>query len=176
MSFAIFRQAGGEDLKKLAEEHLQHDLNQEDRDTLKSATTKLSSYTTIGSLIGLGLTTALALRVRQNRVRMFEVFKASRRPTHVKFADGVEEALPDITPFVKPSRAGDIATYGFFGIAGLFLGGDLGLLLGQSAARKTIVQNPETKTRIERAFRLFKADILRKELQELEDGRGGLGW
>ena len=90
-------------------------------------------------------------------------------------AQTVIEALPDITPFVRPSRAGDIATYGFFGIAGLFLGGDLGLLLGQSAARKKITGDPETKDRIERAFRGFKADILRKELQDLEAGRGGLG-
>ena len=63
-------------------------LTPEDRDTLKSATTKLSTYTTIGSLLGLGLTTALAFRVRQNRVKFFEAFKASRKPTHVKFADG----------------------------------------------------------------------------------------
>lgn len=84
------------------------------------------------------------------------------------------EALPDITPLMQPSRAGDIATYGLFGIAGLFLGGDLGLLLGQSASKKTITQNPETKARVERAFRGFKADILRKELQALEDGKGGL--
>ena len=158
------------------------------------ATTKLSSYTTIGSLLGLGLTTALAFRVRQNRVKFFEAFKASRKPTHVKFADGVEgqsssllaflfpthskcvEALPEFTPLVQPSRTGDVVTYGFFGIAGLFLGGDLGLLFGQSAARKTITQNPETKTRIEVAFRGFKADILRKELLELEHGKGGMGF
>lgn len=51
---------------------------------------KLSTYTTIGSLLGLGLTTALAFRVRQNRVRMFQAFKTSQKPTHVKFADGRE--------------------------------------------------------------------------------------
>jgi hypothetical protein len=75
---------------------------------------------------------------------------------------------------VQPSRTGDIATYGFFGIAGLFLGGDLGLLIGQSASKKTITRNPETKSRIEKAFRGFKADVLRKEIQLLEDGKGGL--
>lgn len=86
------------------------------------------------------------------------------------------EAIPDITPLLQPTGAGDVATYGFFGIAGLFLGGDLGLLLGQSASRKTITQNPETKARVERAYRGFKADVLRKELQALEDGKGGLSW
>ena len=41
---------------------------------------------------------------------------------------------------------------------------------------KTITQNPETKDRVERAFRGFKADILRKELQALEAGEGGLNF
>jgi hypothetical protein len=71
-----------------------YSLTQEDRDVLKSATTKLSTYTTIGSLVGLSLTTFLAFRVRQNRTKLFEAFKASRRPTHVKFADGVEGLPP----------------------------------------------------------------------------------
>jgi hypothetical protein len=167
-----------------------YSLTQEDRDTLKSATSKLSNYTTIGSLLGLGLTTALAFRVRQNRVKMFEAFKTSKKPTHVKFADGREglfplqspsliihqilnsliEAIPDITPLLQPTKTGDVATYGFFGIAGLFLGGDLGLLIGQSSARSTIKAKPETKDRIEKAYRGFRADILRKELQMLESG------
>lgn len=84
------------------------------------------------------------------------------------------EAIPDITPLLRPTRTGDFATYGFFGVAGLFLGGDLGLLLGQSASKKTITQNPETKARVERAYRGFKADILKKELQALEEGKSGL--
>lgn len=176
MSFAIFRQVGADDLKRLADEHVQHDLTQQDRDILKSATSKLSTYTTIGSLFGLGLTTVLAFRIRQNRMKMFEAFKTAKKPTHVKFADGREEALPDMTPLMQPTSTGDIATYGFFGIAGLFLGGEFGLLLGQSALRKTITQNPETRARVEKAYRGFKADILRKELQAVENGQGGLGW
>jgi hypothetical protein len=108
MSFAIFRQVGAEDLNKLAEQHVQHEylphfnpassqqltilnsLTEEDRVILKSATTKLSTYTTIGSILGMGLTTALAFRIRQNRMKMFEAFKTAKKPTHVKFADGRE--------------------------------------------------------------------------------------
>jgi hypothetical protein len=75
---------------------------------------------------------------------------------------------------MQPTGAGDIVTYSFFGVAGLLLGGDLGLLLGQSASRKTITQNPQTRERVERAYRGFRADILRKEIQALEEGRSGL--
>lgn len=77
---------------------------------------------------------------------------------------------------MQPTTVGDIATYGIFGIAGVFLGGDLGLLLGQRAARKTITQNPETRARVEKAYRGFKTDVLRKELQAVESGQRGWGW
>ena len=80
------------------------------------------------------------------------------------------EAIPDITPLLQPIIAGDVATYGFFGIAGLFLGGDLGLLIGQSSARSTIKSKPETYTRVQKAYQGFRADILKKELQMLESG------
>lgn len=65
-------------------------LNQSDRDTLKSAAGKVSTHALIGSLVGLGLGAALAFRVRSNRVRLFEAFRAKQKPTHVKFADGRE--------------------------------------------------------------------------------------
>lgn len=36
------------------------------------------------------------------------------------------EAVPDITPLLKPSTLGDFATYFFASAGGLFLGGELG--------------------------------------------------
>lgn len=45
-------------------------------------------YAGIGSAIGLGLGIALAFRIRSQRTRMFNMFKAAEKPTHVKFADG----------------------------------------------------------------------------------------
>ena len=74
---------------------------------------------------------------------------------------------------MKPTTAGDVAAYTFFSIAGLFVGGEVGLLTGASAAKRTISKDPETKARIERAFRGLRADIRRKEIEMLESGKGG---
>jgi hypothetical protein len=67
-----------------------YSLEPSDRDVLKSAASKFSTHVAIGSLLGLGLGVALAYRIRSNRVKMFDAFKATQRPTHVRFADGRE--------------------------------------------------------------------------------------
>lgn len=105
---------------------------------------------------------------------MYQAFRTSEKPTHVKFADGREEAIPDITPLLRPSTFGDIMTYTLFGAGGILLGGELGLVTGSWTARRSINQNPESKQRIEAAFRSFRADVLRKEIQMLESGQKSL--
>jgi len=168
-SLAVFRKGVSTDLQELADQHLKHDLQQSDRDILKSASSKVSTHAIVGSLVGLGLGALLAFRIRSNRIRLFEAFRTAQKPTHVKFADGREEAIPDITPLLQPTKMGDIATYTFFSIAGIFLGGEIGLLSGASSARRTITRDPETRARVEKAFRGFRADVLKKELQILEN-------
>jgi len=151
--------------------------------------------------MGLGIGIALAWQLRSNRVKFFNAFRAMQKPTHVKFADGREgllpsplpppspptyhstypvadlslptEAIPDIVPLLRPTKAGDIAAYGFFSIAGLFLGGESGLLTGAGSARRTISRDPAARERIERAFRAFRADVLKKEVKMLEGAKNG---
>ena len=138
-----------------------------------SAAKKVQTHALIGSLVGIGLGAFLAVRLRQNRNRLFQAFKATEKPTHVRFANGREEAIPDITPLLKPSGLGDIAAYTFFSIAGLFVGGETGFLTGTWSAKRTITADPEAKARIEKAFRSFRADVLRKQVEELEKGNKG---
>ncbi len=76
---------------------------------------------------------------------------------------------------MRPTTAGDVAVYTFFSIAGVFIGGEVGLLLGASAAKRNTTKHPETRARFVKALRGFRADILRKEIQMLE-GHGGIGW
>ena len=102
---------------------------------------------------------------------MFQAFRAAEKPTHVRFADGREQAIPDITPLLKPSTFGDIATYLFFGAGGILLGGETGLLIGGWQAKSSITKDPETRQRIEAAFKSFRADVLRKEIDQLESGK-----
>ncbi|KAK4998600.1 hypothetical protein LTR66_002199 [Elasticomyces elasticus] len=170
-SLAVFRKGLGPQLGALAEEHFKHDLEQSDRDALQSAASKLSTHTTIGSALGLGLGLFFAIRVRQNRAAMFNAFRTAERPTHIQFAGGRTEPLPDLTPFLKPTTLGDVATYLLFSAGGLFFGGELGLLSGSTFANRTISQDPESRKRIETAFRRFRADVLRKEAEALETGR-----
>ena len=71
---------------------------------------------------------------------------------------------------MKPSTVGDVFAYLLFGSGGLFLGGETGLLTGTSSARRTIVRDPESRERIEKAFSKFRAEILRKEADSLDGG------
>jgi hypothetical protein len=87
-ALAVFRRSHGQELGKLAEEHLKHDLQESDREILQKAASTFSTHAAIGSLIGLGLGALLAFRVRSARVRMFNAFKTKEKPTHVQFADG----------------------------------------------------------------------------------------
>jgi hypothetical protein len=97
-SLAITRKNAGTELAQLAEEHMKHDLQQSDRDALSDATRKFSTFTTVGSLVGLGVGAALAFRVRRLRKEYFKTFRAIEKPTHVKFADGREGVCVSYTP------------------------------------------------------------------------------
>ena len=101
---------------------------------------------------------------------MFDAFRAAEKPTHVRFADGREQAIPDLTPMLRPTTVGDVAAYTLFGFGGIFLGGETGLLTGSWSARSTINRDAAVRERVEKAFRSFRADVLRKEIQQLEGG------
>ncbi|OAK95833.1 hypothetical protein IQ06DRAFT_297382 [Phaeosphaeriaceae sp. SRC1lsM3a] len=168
-SLAAFRSNRSNDLKQLAEEHLQHDLSQQDRDLLKSAGGKVSTHAGIASLAGLGLGVYCAFRLRAMRVAYFNAFRAMEKPVEVRFADGRTEPIPDISAQLRgPSRWGDAATYFFFSIGGLFLGGEIGLLTGTASASRTITKDPESRARIEKAFKNYRIDVLKREIKQLE--------
>jgi hypothetical protein len=53
----------------------------------------------------------------------------------------------------------------------LFIGGETGLLSGSFSANRAISSNPGAQARIEKAFREFKADVLRREADALDGGK-----
>ncbi|KAJ5167997.1 uncharacterized protein N7482_003591 [Penicillium canariense] len=169
-SFALLRRRRSDELAKLADEHMQHDLQADDRDALKSAASTVSSWTTVGSAVGLGLGLYAAIRLRSTRKAFFAAVRAQERPTKVVFADGRTEPIPDLTPLLKPTPLGDVATYFFASAGGLFLGGELGFAGGAASGSRAITTNPERKKRIETAFRRFRADVLRREADALDKG------
>jgi len=172
MSFAALRSSPQrEDYQKLAEEHMKHDLEPSDRDALVKASKRVVLPSTVGTLVGLGLGVYAAVRLRKVRANMFNAFRASEKPTHVVFANGRQESIPDVTQYLQPSRWGDFATYFFFGLGGTVLGGELGFLLGSWSATRLITKDPARKHRIESAYRGFKADLLRNEAARLESGK-----
>ena len=109
---------------------------------------------------------------------MFAHFRAHRtvdQPIAVRFANGREEAIPDLTPLLRPSRLGDVATYTFLGLGGVFLGGETGLLTGSFSARRSVMGGDrESRDRIQGAFRKFQADALRKQADALDKGGEGV--
>jgi hypothetical protein len=80
------------------------------------------------------------------------------------------EAIPDLTPLLKPTTLGDVATYFFASVGGLLLGGELGFAGGVAKGTRTITSDPESKKRIETAFGRFRADVLRKQADAWEKG------
>ncbi len=71
-------------------DHLRHNLQNSDRDALKSAAGKISTHVMVGSIVGLGLGAFLAFRLRRSRMQMFNALRAKEKPVHVKFANGRE--------------------------------------------------------------------------------------
>lgn len=117
-------------------------------------------HTGIGSIIGVGLGVLLAFRIRTGRRQMFTAFKAVEKPSAVRFADGREEALPNLEPLLRPSRLGDFATYFLLGTGGLFLGGETGLLTGSFRARQQIAADRESGERIKIALQRFQVGAI----------------
>jgi hypothetical protein len=171
-SVAVLRNQHAQELKKLAEDHFQHDLTQSDRDTLRGAAEKVSRHVSFGSLLGITLGAFLAFRLRRMRLAYFNAFRAMEKPVEIKFADGRTSEVPDITNNLKPSRWGDAATYTLFSIAGLVLGGETGLLTGTASAGRSISSDPEARQRIETAFRNYRIDVMKKQIEELEGKKG----
>lgn len=79
-----------------------------------------------------------------------------------------------MTDLLRPTIFGDIAAYFFFTAGGLFVGGETGLLAGSLAAGRLVMKDPDARDRIDKAFRAFKADALRKEADKLDGGQGVL--
>ncbi|KAL2215048.1 hypothetical protein M432DRAFT_155862 [Thermoascus aurantiacus ATCC 26904] len=174
-SLALFRRSRADsDLTALADEHMRHELPPSDRDALRKGASQIANHTIIGSLLGLGLGVFMAARLRRARGQMFEAFKAREKPVEVRFQDGRTEPVPDIAPLLRPTTLGDFATYLFFSAGGLFIGGETGLLTGSYAANRTLTRDPDTKRRIEAAFRRFRADVLRREAERLDGGESVL--
>ena len=88
-SLAAFRSdTQSNDLARLAEQHIQHDLNEEDRQALKKASGKVSKYASIGTFVGLAAGVAAAFRLRRARADFLGAIRAAEKPTQVVFADG----------------------------------------------------------------------------------------
>ena len=80
----------------------------------------------------------------------------------------VSAPVPDLTAQLAPSKWGDAATYFFFSLGGLFFGGEVGFLTGTASASRTITKDPESRERIEKAFKRYQIDVLKHQIQTLE--------
>jgi photosystem II stability/assembly factor-like uncharacterized protein len=67
-----------------------------------------------------------------------------------------------------------MAAYFFFTAGGLFVGGETGLLMGSLTAGRMVTKDQEARDRIDKAFRNFKAEALRKEADKLDGGQSVL--
>ncbi|RWA13322.1 hypothetical protein EKO27_g1775 [Xylaria grammica] len=146
MPLAAFRKSEQHDeLTRLANEHLQSDLEPSDREALLKATTRVATATTVGSLIGLGLGLYASIRLGRVRADMFTAFRAGEKPASVVFANGRQEAAPDATPLMRPTKFGDFVTYFFCGLGGTLLGGRARLAYGDLVGVAKNRQGPSEK-------------------------------
>lgn len=154
----------------MAEDQLRDDLKPEDREVLRKAASRVGTHTALGSLAGLSLGIYMAFRLRKIRLDMFNAFRAHEKPMQVMFEGGRSENIPDITGMMRPTRIGDYATHFFFGLGGLFIGGESGFLIGSWLAARSIAKDEDRKHRIETAYRNFRSKALRAEAARLEGG------
>lgn len=77
-----------QELHKISEDHMQHDLQESDRELLKQASKKVPFHYAIGTALGVGLGVLVAFRVRQARLRAFQAFVKHEKPVEVKFENG----------------------------------------------------------------------------------------
>ncbi|KAI1173210.1 hypothetical protein F4777DRAFT_462767 [Nemania sp. FL0916] len=159
-----------DELAKLAHEHMESDLEPSDRGILAKSTSRIATSATFGSIAGMAVALYASFRLRRVRTDMFAAFRAAEKPAFVVSENGRQEAIPDLSPLLRPTKAGDVASYFFFGLGGAFVGGELGLLGGTWSASRSLNKDPAARHRIENAYRLLKADILRKEVARLESG------
>lgn len=76
--------------------------------------------------------------------------------------------IPDITKDLAPSKWSDAATFFFFSVGGLFLGGETGFLTGTASASRAIAADPGARSRIEKAFRNYQIDAMKQQVNILE--------
>jgi hypothetical protein len=86
--YSSMRNRRRDELAQLADQHVQRDLQPDDREALKSAARKVSLWTTVGSAVGIGLGLYAAFRLRSSRKAFFEAFRAQEKPIKVVFVDG----------------------------------------------------------------------------------------
>eukprot|EP00026_Physarum_polycephalum_P018374 Phypoly_transcript_19935.p1 GENE.Phypoly_transcript_19935~~Phypoly_transcript_19935.p1 ORF type:complete len:184 (+),score=23.69 Phypoly_transcript_19935:91-642(+) len=171
-SLALMRNGPHKAYAQLAEDHLQHDLNADERAILEKAAGKVSMHVTVGSLVGIGLGLALAFRLRQSAVRIFQTVKRAEKPIAFQYKDGHTEPLPDMDALMRgPSTLSTVLTATLFSVGGLFLGGEIGTMTGLWSAKSTLNHDPVARGRIEKAFRNFQADVLRKQADAIQAGK-----
>lgn len=95
--FALFRSHPNDELARIGEAHLKQDLSADDRARLKTAASRVTNYTTVGSLLGLGLGAAMAYRIHTNRVALYNAFKMVNRPVEVIFPNGRRGTCPSVS-------------------------------------------------------------------------------
>lgn len=125
-------------------------------------------HSTIGASIGLGVGLFLSFRLRRAGAAIYNAAKRVEKPTHLQFADGHTVPFPDTTEYFRPSTAGQILTGFLFSVSGFFLFGEIGLITGAASANRAISADPEARSRIEKAFRSFRIDVLRSQADSLE--------
>lgn len=76
------------ELKLLAHDHLQWDLQESDRVAMQRAIRKSQDHAKISTILGLGLGLFFAFLSRRSRMQRFTAFRTREQATHVVFADG----------------------------------------------------------------------------------------
>lgn len=73
-----------------------------------------------------------------------------------------------MTPLLKPTFLGAITSYLLFSFGGLFLGSVAGSTVGNYFVQRNEPRDPQARHRIQAAFRMSRAERLRKEADWLD--------
>ncbi|KAL7410442.1 hypothetical protein BDY24DRAFT_417984 [Mrakia frigida] len=169
-----FRQAVSQQQKEyidLVDHHVAADLTDGDRAALNKAAKQLATHAWVGGLIFSTIGFAAATRGRARVHQAFVAFKNAPKPVEMVMQDGKHIPVPAAGLNIKePGPWSGIVSTLFLTTFGLLVGSQIGLLSGTLAARRTIKRDAD-ESRLLAAYKNFRIDVLKKELEKLEGSK-----
>ncbi|KAK6509424.1 hypothetical protein TWF481_004169 [Arthrobotrys musiformis] len=157
-------------MQRVANLLLTSNLSPEDRAVLFESRKKTRQYLQTGASLGLllGIGTSIFL-IRRSGIAYRNLRRMQTSGATVRFADGREELISNLSPAVRPSFAKNAITFGMLSMGGYIFGGMVGSSFGEQALREYQAMHPDAMKRIRAYERQSMVAILKHAAKAAEE-------